>query len=88
MGEVYVSLIAFLVSGAVIVVACHIGISIEHHKTTFERWTTQAQTRIRGGVGITASMPTETIVSSVLKTQRWPIRRNEFRGFNSPPGRF
>jgi hypothetical protein len=54
MGEVYVSLIAFLVSGAVIVVACHIGISIEHHKTTFERWTTQAQTRIRGVVGITA----------------------------------
>jgi hypothetical protein len=88
MGQAYVSLIAFLVSGALIVVACHIGISIEHHKTIFERWTTQAQTRIRGVVGISNSTATETIVSSVLKTQGWPIRRNEFHGFNSPPGRF
>lgn len=87
MGEVYVSLIAFLVSGALIVVACHIGISIENHKTTFERWTTRAQTRVLGVVGISTSTPTQTI-SSVLKTQRWPVRRNEFRGFNRPPGRF
>jgi hypothetical protein len=89
MNEVHLGLMAFLVSGALIVVGCHVAISIEQHKTEhrnaiFERWTTRAQTRIPVIEEIQAS----TIVSSVPQTQRWPIRQNEFRGFNSPPGRF
>jgi hypothetical protein len=88
MDQVYVGLLTFLVSGALIVVGCHIGISIRQHKTTLDSWVTQAQTRIRGVRKIHTSVPTSTIVSSVLQTQRWPVSRSEFRGFNSPPGRF
>lgn len=32
--------------------------------------------------------PQQAIVSTVLHTQRWDTRREEFRGFDSPPGRF
>jgi hypothetical protein len=88
MHQVYVGLFAFFVTGAIIVVGCHLAISLEHFKTTLGRWTTQTQARIAGVGKIRASTPTSTIVSSVLRTQRWPISRGEFRGFNSPPGRF
>jgi hypothetical protein len=95
MDQVYVGLVTFLVSGALIVVGCHVAISIEqrkaeHRDAIFERWTTRARTLIAITDEVRTSMPTPTptIVPSVLQTQRWPIRRNEFRGFNSPPGRF
>jgi hypothetical protein len=32
--------------------------------------------------------PQQAIVSTVLHTPRWNLRRDEFRGFDSPPGRF
>jgi len=32
--------------------------------------------------------PVRAAVFSVLHTQRWQIKRDEFRGFESPPGRF
>ena len=32
--------------------------------------------------------PQQAIVSAVLQTPRWDTRREEFRGFDSPPGRF
>lgn len=33
--------------------------------------------------------PQQAIISSVLHTQRWDLRRETpFRGFDSPPGRF
>jgi hypothetical protein len=88
MDQVYVGLLTFLVSGALIVVGCHIGISIQQHKASLDRCITQAQTRIRSVRKIHTSTPTSTTVSSVLQTQRWPVSRSEFRGFNSPPGRF
>lgn len=95
MNEVHLGFVTFLVSGALIVVGCHVAISIEQRKTEhptaiFERWRTRAQARISVTDEIRTSTPTptRTIVSSVLQTQRWHMSGSEFRGFNSPPGRF
>jgi hypothetical protein len=95
MNEVYLGLVTFLVSGALIVVGCHVAISIEQRKTKhlnaiFERWTARALAHIPVTNEMRTSMPTPTptIVSSVLQTQRWHMSGSDFRGFNSPPGRF
>jgi hypothetical protein len=34
------------------------------------------------------SEETRSAVTSVLSTQRWEPNQGEFRGFDSPPGRF
>ena len=47
--------------------------------------TTHIVTRIERGPDTT---PQQAIVSTVPHTQRWATRREEFRGFDSPPGRF
>jgi hypothetical protein len=88
MGQLYVGLVAFFVTGAIIVVGCHVAICLKPLKSNLKRWTTATQTRIPGVGKMRGSTPTPMIVSSVLRTQRWPVSASEFRGFNSPPGRF
>jgi hypothetical protein len=49
----------------------------------------QAQTRIVVRVEkVPDTTPAQAIVSTVLHQQRWDMRREKFRGFDSPPGRF
>jgi hypothetical protein len=54
----------------------------------FKKRKVQPQTRIVHIDKIQDTTPIAAIARSVLRTQRWDIRRDEFRGFDSPPGRF
>jgi hypothetical protein len=56
--------------------------------TIFKKRRVQPQTRIVHINKIQDAAPALAIARSVLQTQRWDIRRDEFRGFDSPPGRF
>ena len=57
--------------------------------TLFKRGKEQPKTRIVVHVEkIQDTTPATAIVRSVVQTPRWEIRRAEFRGFDSPPGRF
>jgi hypothetical protein len=54
-------------------------------KNRTHRATTRIVTRIDR---VPDTTPRQALVSTVLHTQRWGIRHEEFRGFDSPPGRF
>lgn len=88
MNELYVGLIAVLVSGALIMVGCHIGMFLATDKTTLDRRTTQGQAGVQGIDEIRTTTPTRTIIGSDLQTQTRDPRPTQFRGFHSPPGRF
>lgn len=49
-----------------------------------------SETRIvrRGTETVTVSTPPRPESSTVVTTPRWETRREDFRGFESPPGRF
>jgi hypothetical protein len=47
--------------------------------------TTRIVTRIEK---VQDTTPQQAIVSTVLHTPRWDTKREEFHGFDSPPGRF
>lgn len=49
----------------------------------------KAKTRIVSHIDrVPDTTPQQAIVSTVLQTPRWEARREVFRGFDSPPGRF
>lgn len=49
----------------------------------------KATTRIITHVNkVQDTTPQQANVAAVLHTPRWDTRREEFRGFDSPPGRF
>ena len=54
----------------------------------FKKRRDQPRTRIVRIDKIQDTTPVAAIARGVLQTQRWDIRRDEFRGFDSPPGRF
>jgi hypothetical protein len=55
----------------------------------FKKRRVQPKTRIVVHVEkIKDTTPAFAVVRSVVQTPRWDIRREEFRGFDSPPGRF
>lgn len=58
--------------------------------TIFKRRKNPTQTRIvrRSEPSVDASPVRVAAVSTVLSNQRWEVNRGEFRGFDSPPGRF
>ncbi len=56
--------------------------------TIFKKQRVQPQTRIVHIDKIQDTTPAQAIARSVLQTPRWEIRRERFRGFDSPPGRF
>jgi hypothetical protein len=56
--------------------------------TLFKRGKEQPKTRIVHIEKIQDATPVSAIVRSVVQTPRWDVRRDEFRGFDSPPGRF
>jgi hypothetical protein len=56
--------------------------------TLFKRGKEQPKTRIVHIEKIQDATPVSAIVRSVVQTPRWDVRRGEFRGFDSPPGRF
>jgi hypothetical protein len=56
--------------------------------TIFKKRRVQPQTHIVHINKIQDTASALAIARSVLQTPRWDIRRDEFRGFDSPPGRF
>jgi hypothetical protein len=56
--------------------------------TIFKKQRVRPQTRIVHIDKIQDTTPAQAIARSVLQTPRWEIRRERFRGFDSPPGRF
>ena len=54
----------------------------------FKRRKSQTQTRIVRIEKIEDTTLALAAVRVVVQTPRWEIRRDEFRGFDSPPGRF
>jgi hypothetical protein len=49
----------------------------------------KASTRIVTKVNVVpGTTPRQAMVSAVVQTARWESRGEEFRGFDSPPGRF
>jgi hypothetical protein len=56
--------------------------------TLFKRGKEQPKTRIVHIRKTQDTTPASAIVRSVVQTPRWDVRRDEFRGFDSPPGRF
>ena len=56
--------------------------------TIFKKNKVQPRTRIVHIEKIPDTTPATAIVRSVVQTPRWDIRRDDFRGFDSPPGRF
>ncbi|MEO8457131.1 MAG: hypothetical protein ABI559_04900 [Chloroflexota bacterium] len=58
--------------------------------TLFKKHRKTSETRIvnRGIAKVQDTTPRQAIISTVLHQQRWDMRRDEFRGFDSPPGRF
>jgi hypothetical protein len=88
MNEGYIGFIAFLVTAALIVWGCYFATSDEGEMTIFKKRRVQPQTRIVHIDKIQDTTPAQAIARRVLQTPRWDIRRDEFRGFDSPPGRF
>ena len=56
--------------------------------TIFKKNKARPRTRIVHLEKMPDTTPASAIVRSVVQTPRWDIRRGEFRGFGSPPGRF
>ena len=54
----------------------------------FKKNKVQPRTRIVHIEKIPDTTPASAVVLSVVQATRWEIRRDEFRGFDSPPGRF
>jgi hypothetical protein len=88
MNEVYIGFSAFLVTAALIVWGYYFATSKEGEMTIFKKRRVQPQTRIVHIDKIQDTTPAQAIAHSVLRTPRWDVRRGQFRGFDSPPGRF
>jgi hypothetical protein len=56
--------------------------------TLFKKCKEQPQTRIIHIEEIEDTTPLSAIVRSVVQTPRWDVHREQFQGFDSPPGRF
>jgi hypothetical protein len=56
--------------------------------TLFRRSKEQPKTRIVRFEKVADTTPGCAIVRSVVQTKRWEARSEQFKGFNSPPGRF
>ena len=86
MEEVYIGLLAFLVSAALIVLGCNIGVWLADQEKAGGERTTEGHTSNPGA--IQTGIPAQTTEPGVLQPRRLDIRTGEFRGFHSPPGRF
>jgi hypothetical protein len=56
--------------------------------TLFRRSKEQPKTRIVHIEKMQDTTPASAIVRSVVQAPRWEVRREQFQGFDSPPGRF
>jgi hypothetical protein len=56
--------------------------------TLFKRSKEQPKTRIVHIDRISDTTPLAAVVRSVIQTPRWAVHREQFQGFDSPPGRF
>jgi hypothetical protein len=56
--------------------------------TLFRKSKEQPKTRIVHIEKIQDTTPVAAIVRSVVQTPRWAPQREQFQGFDSPPGRF
>jgi hypothetical protein len=56
--------------------------------TLFKKGKAQPKTRIVHIETFRDTTPLAAIVRSVVQTPRWDVHRDQFQGFDSPPGRF
>ncbi len=88
MNELYIGLIAFLVTATPLLLGCYAIRSREDKTTIVKERKHRSRPRIFDIDKIQDTTPIEAIAIGLLQTRRLNIRDERFYGFDSPPGRF
>lgn len=88
MNELYIGLIAFVVTAAPILLVCYAIRPGEDRATIVKEQKHRSRPRIFDIGKIQDTTPIEAIAIGLLQTRRLNIRDERFYGFDSPPGRF